>query len=130
VQAIPGSLPEDIADSLAGWATHYLVLAVVGVSSPAVTPALAPHGERFAAFFQERYDYDRITTCLRRDVLAWQRARTDQGLAPATVNNPLAPLCAYTTWVAAQPPTVFPLGDPAKGIRAYVPLTDCAYGAC
>src|SRR5215213_11825250 len=41
----------------------------------------------------------------------------DQGLAPATVNNHLASLSAFTTWVAAQAPTVFPVGDPAKGVR-------------
>ena len=56
-------------------------------------------------------------TCLRRDVLAWQQALVEQGLAPATVNNHLASLSAFTTWVAAQAPTVFPVGDPAKGIR-------------
>ena len=117
VQTIPGGLPEDVPDSLAAWATRYLALAVVGVRSDAVTQKLTLHLDRFVAFFVESYGHNRISTCLRRDVLAWQRALIDQGLAPATVNNHLASLSAFTTWVAAQAPTVFPVGDPAKGVR-------------
>jgi integrase len=117
VQAVPGGLSEDVPDSLAAWATRYLALAVVGVRSPAVTQKIALHLDRFIAFFQECYGHDRIGTCLRRDVLAWQRALTDHGLAPATVNNHLASLSAFTTWVAVQAPDIFPVGDPAKGIR-------------
>jgi integrase len=117
VQAVPGGLPEDVPDALAAWATRYLALAVVGVRSPAVTQKIALHLDRFIAFFIASYGHDRISTCLRRDALAWQRALTEQGLAPATVNNHLASLSAFTTWVAAQAPAVFPVGDPAKGIR-------------
>jgi integrase len=117
VQAVPGGLPADVPDSLTAWATRYLALAVVGVRSPAVTQKLALHLDRFVGFFQEGYGHDRLSTCLRRDVLAWQRALAEQGLAPATVNNHLASLSAFTTWVAAQAPDVFPVGDPAKGIR-------------
>src|SRR5215207_7504739 len=117
VQAVPGGLSEDVPDSLAAWATRYLALAVVGVRSPAVTQKIALHLDRFVAFFIEAYGHDRISTCLRRDVLAWQKALVDQGLAPATINNHLASLSAFTTWVAVQAPTVFPVGDPAKGIR-------------
>src|SRR5215207_381113 len=117
VQAVPGGLPDDVPDSLAAWATRYLALAVVGVRSSAVTQKIALHLDRFLAFFIASYGHDRISTCLRRDVLAWQRALVEQGLAPATVNNHLASLSAFTTWVAAQAPHVFPVGDPAKGIR-------------
>src|SRR5688500_17967714 len=117
VQAIPGGLPADVPDSLAAWATRYLALAVVGVRSPAVTQKIALHLDRFVAFFIESYGHDRIATCLRRDVLVWQRHLVDQGLAPATVNNHLASPSAFTTWVAVQAPTVFAVGDPAKGVR-------------
>ncbi|MDQ3549312.1 MAG: site-specific recombinase, partial [Chloroflexota bacterium] len=74
------------------------------------------HLDRFVGFFIASYGHDRITTCLKRDVVAWQRALVDGGLAPATVNNSLASLSAFTTWVAAQAPSVFPVGDPAKGV--------------
>jgi hypothetical protein len=77
VQAVPGGLPEDVADSLAAWATRYLALAVVGVRSPAVAQKIALHLDRFVGFFQASYGHDRIGTCLRRDVLAWQRALVD-----------------------------------------------------
>src|SRR4029450_3402171 len=92
VQAIPGGLPADVPDSLAAWATRYLALAVVGVRSPAVTQKIALHLDRFVGFFQEGYGHDHISACLRRDVLAWQRALVEQGLAPATINNHLASL--------------------------------------
>src|SRR5215204_6104542 len=104
VRAVPGGLPADVPDSLAAWATRYLALAVVGVRSPAVTQKIALHLDRFITSFIESYGHDRIGTCLRRDVLAWQRALTDHGLAPATVNNHLASLSAFTTWVAVQAP--------------------------
>ncbi len=117
VQALPGGLAEEVPDSLAAWATRYLTLAVVGVRSPAVTQKIVLHLNRFVGFFLERYGHDRMSTCLRRDVLAWQQQLVTDGLAPATVNNHLASLSAFTTWVAAQAPTFFAVGDPAKGVR-------------
>jgi hypothetical protein len=35
----------------------------------------------FVGFFLENYDHDRISACLRRDVLAWQKAMVEQRLA-------------------------------------------------
>jgi len=116
VQALPGGLAPELPDSLAAWATRYLALAVVGVRSPAVAQKIALHLDRFVGFFVAGYGHDRLTACLKRDVVAWQRALLDQGLAPATVNNHLASLSGCTSWVAAQAPALFPLGDPAKGI--------------
>src|SRR5688500_1568261 len=106
VQAIPGVLPADVADSLAAWATRFLALAVVGVRSDEVTKKIALHLDRFITFFLESYGHDRISTCLRRDVLAWQQQLVKDGLAPATINNHLAAVSAFTTWVAVQAPTV------------------------
>jgi integrase len=117
VRAIPGGLPADVPDSLAAWATRYLALAVVGVRSEEVTKKIALHLDRFVSFSMESYGHDRISTCLRRDVLAWQKSLVEDGLAPATINNHLASLSAFTTWVAVQAPSVFPVGDPAKGVR-------------
>ena len=77
---------------------------------------IALHLERFASFYKEGYGHERISTVLRRDVVAWQQALVAQGLAPATVNNHLASLSAFTTWVHAQAPRLFPVGDPAKGV--------------
>jgi integrase len=116
VTAVPTGLSEDLPDSFAEWAARYLTLAVIGVRSPEVTHKIARHLDRFVGCFVESYGHDRITTCLKRDVVAWQRSLVAQGLAPATVNNHLASLSGFTTWVAAHAPQVFPLGDPAKGI--------------
>ena len=49
-------------------------------------------------------------------MLAATRALKEQGFAPATTNNHLASLSGFTTWVHAQSPRLFPVGDPAKGI--------------
>jgi integrase len=81
-----------------------------------VARKIALHLQRFASFYREAYGHERVSTCLRRDVLAWQRELISQGLAPATVNNHLASLSSFTTWVHAQAPRRFPIGDPAKGI--------------
>lgn len=107
-----------LPDSLAAWIRHYTQCAITGVRSPAVAQKIALHLDRFLAFFTHTYGHDRISTCLRRDVLAWQTALQTAGLAPATVNNHLASLSAFSTWVHAQVPRLFPLGDPAKGIGA------------
>lgn len=105
-----------VPDSLAAWLGRYQHLAVAGVRSAAVAAKIALHLARFVDFFAAAYGHDRASTCLRRDVLAWQTALRAQGLAPATVNNHLASLSACTTWVHAQVPRLFPAGDPAKGI--------------
>jgi integrase len=95
---------------------HYLRLAVTGVRSEAVADKIALHLQRFLSFFSDRYGHDRLSACLKRDVVAWQQRLRGEGLAPATVNNHLASLSGFTTWVTAQAPHVFPLGDPAKGV--------------
>jgi integrase len=110
-----GAAP-DTVESLVAWVTRYLTLAVVGVRSEEVADKIALHLERFRTFYTEAYGHEQIRNVLKRDVLAWQRALSDDGLAPATVNNHLASLSGFTTWVHAQAPHLFAVGDPAKGI--------------
>jgi len=105
-----------LADSLESWITSYLTMAVTGVRSRAVADKITLHLNRFQHFFLEAYGHDRISTCLKRDVIAWQQALQRQGLAPATINNHLASLSAFTTWVQAHDLHVFAMGDPAKGV--------------
>jgi integrase len=107
----------EAADSLSTWVDRYLELAVVGVRSRTVAEKAALHLGRFVEFFEEAYGHDRISTVVRRDVQGWQQSLVDGGLAPSTVNNHLASLSAFTTWVEAQEPGLFPAGDPAKGIE-------------
>lgn len=112
------ALVNGVPDSLTAWSEHYLALAVRGVRSAGVIDKIRLHLARFASFFMQRYGHDRLSACVRRDVAAWQTALREQGLAPATINNHLASLSAFTTWVQAQAPGLFPVGDPAKGIGA------------
>lgn len=103
-------------DGFSAWMEHYQHLAVAGIRSQAVAQKIALHLTRFQTFFAACYGHERISTCLRRDVLAWQASLQAQGLAASTVNNHLASLSAFTTWVHAQNPQLFPVSDPAKGI--------------
>jgi integrase len=105
-----------LSDSCTDWMAAYLRLTVDGVRSAGVAQKIALHLQRFQTFFTQAYGHERLSTCVRRDVVAWQQALLDQGLAPATVNNHLASLSAFTTWVHAQAPDLFPAGDPTKGI--------------
>lgn len=107
---------EEVPDSLAEWIGRYEILAVAGVRSEAVARKIYLHLERFLDHFVAAYGHDRISACLRRDVATWQRSMIDGGLAPATVNNHVASLSAFTSWVMAQAPDAFPAGDPTKGI--------------
>jgi len=105
-----------IPDSLEAWIAHYLQYAVLGVRSAGVTQKIALHLSRFQAFYLAAYGHDRISTCLKRDVVAWQQHLEAQGLAHATINNHLASLSAFTTWVSSQNDELFPAGDPTKGV--------------
>lgn len=107
----------EVPDSLPAWVSRYLELAVAGVRSRTVAEKAALHLGRFVEFFKEAYGQDRVSTVVRRDVQAWQHSLVDGGLAPSTVNNHMASLSAFTTWVDAQAPELFPAGDPAKGVK-------------
>jgi integrase len=115
VALVPDTAPATI-DSLTTWSERYRQLAVAGVRSEEVAKKIALQLGRFLAFYRDAYGHDRASTCLKRDVVAWQQQLVDQGLAPATVNNHLAALSAFTSWVSTHAPRLFPLGDPAKGI--------------
>lgn len=105
-----------LPDSLEAWTLRYLQLVVQGVRSPAITQKIALHLTRFREAFATTYGHDRMSVVLQRDVRQWQDRLVSEGLAASTVNNHMASLSAFTTWVHAQSPHLFPLGDPAKGI--------------
>src|SRR5574341_2744 len=108
---------ELLPDSLSAWMHRYQQMAVRGVRSQAVAQIIARHLDHFAGFFQTAYGHDRISACLKRDVLAWRGYLRDElGFAPSTVNSYVASLSAFATWVAVQDPHVFPEGDPTNGI--------------
>lgn len=104
------------SDSLVAWSIHYQQVAVVGIRSSAVAQKIALHLDRFCAFFADRYGHDRISICVQRDVQAWLVSLQAQEFAPATINNHLASLSTFATWVATQSPDLFPLGNPTRGI--------------
>jgi site-specific recombinase XerD len=103
-------------DSLQAWIDHYLNMAVRGVRSELVTRKIMLHLTRFQEFFEQRYRQELISSCVKRDVVAWQQSLIHQGLASATINHHLASLSSFATWVCNQDDQVFAMGDPTKGI--------------
>ena len=79
--------------------------------SPEVAAKIDLHLDRFRAFFVDVYGHERISTVGRRDVIDWQRDLAEK-LAPATVNNHVASLSGFTTWVSVQAPGLFATGNP------------------
>ncbi len=107
--------PEKHPDSLTYWIQKYRELAVNGIRSEAVGKKITLHLNRFLSFFKDTYGHDRVSTCLRRDALAWQAALSKR-YAASTVNNHMASVSGFTTWVQTQDPSLFPAGDPMRGI--------------
>ena len=103
-------------DSLREWIDYYLQMAVAGIRSEAVSHKIQFHLNRFQAFFEERYGQENISSYVKRDVLAWREHLRSEGLAAATINNHMASLSGFATWVQAQHATAFVTGDPTKGI--------------
>lgn len=104
------------SDSLLAWAERYQALAVRGVRSDDVAAKIELHLGRFVTFFTDAYGHDRTSACLPRDVVGWRRALVVGGFAPATINNHLASLGGFTSWVSAQAPGLFANGNPAAGV--------------
>ena len=96
--------------------TTYLSLAIHDVRSKNIAKKIELHLFRFRTFFLDRYGQDNISTCLQRDVLAWQNHLVAGGMAPSTVNNHLASLSSFTSWLMSHDRRYLPSGDPAKGI--------------
>lgn len=96
--------------------TTYLSLAICDVRSKNVGKKIELHLNRFRTFYQSRYGHDKVSTCLKRDVTAWQNELIAEGLAPSTVNNHLASLSAFTTWLMSHDRRFLPSGDPTKGV--------------
>lgn len=117
-------MSQTLSDSLQKWITYYLQMAVQGVRAEAVAQKIHLHLHRFQSFFEARYGQEHISSCVKRDVLAWGQHLEKQGLAASTINNHLASLSAFATWVQTQDASVFPMGDPTKGIgeRSLPPL--------
>lgn len=104
------------SDSLQDWIDYYLKMAVDGLRSEEVRQKIQLHLNRFQAFFGARYGQEAISSCVKRDVIAWQKYLQTQELAASTINNHLASLSGFTTWVYTQDKTVFVMGDPSKGV--------------
>ena len=126
-----------LPDAFSAWIDLYLALVVQGVRNREIAQKIELHLLRFADFFQQRYGHERLSLCLKRDVSAWMDALEAEeaggeedapAFAPATVNNHLASLSGFTSWVHAQRPDLFAMGNPTAGVKerplpALVPRT-------
>lgn len=112
-------------DSFAAWIDVYLDMAVTGVRSPAVTQKIKLHLTRFRTWYVGRYGQDRLSFCLKSDVTAWLETLKQESkvegeehppLSNATINNHLAILSGFCTWVERQRPRTFQMGNPCSGV--------------
>lgn len=112
-------------DSFEAWIEIYLEMAVIGERSLAITNKIKLHLFRFRAWYTRRYGQDRLSLCLKSDVLAWLETLKQEStvaeeahppLSHATINNHLAILSGFCTWVERQRPHIFQLGNPCRGI--------------
>lgn len=87
-----------------------------GVRSEEVKQKIQLHLHHFQVFFEERYGQGAISSCVKRDVVAWQKHLQAQELAAATINNHLASLSGFATWVDTLDKTAFVMGNPTGGI--------------
>jgi integrase len=105
-------------DSLHSWMDCYLDLLIRPIRDEDITAKIARHLARFYRFFYDRYGHDHISSCLKRDVVAWQTyLAEDLAMAPATVNNHVASLSGFMRWVDEQDEHRFPAGNPCKGMN-------------
>lgn len=104
-------------DSFKDWAIFYLNMAVKG--RYADPQKIELHLNRFCSYIVEQYGHDRITTLTHRDVKGWRDDLYDKGdgYMPSTVNGHLDSLSAFFTWTMDKASHLFPLGDPAKGVK-------------
>lgn len=107
------------SDSLREWMTNYLQMAVAGVRTEEVSRKIKLHLHRFQTFFEARYGQEHISSCVKRDVVAWQQYLQAQELAASTINSHLASLSAFATWAQTQSASIFTMGDPTKGIGEF-----------
>lgn len=103
-------------DSLRAWQKQYMQSAVCDGRSDAVARKITLHLNRFITQFEAVYGHDRISIWVQRDVVRWQQALEDRGLAAATINNHLASLSGFASWVHTQSSQTFAMGDPTKGV--------------
>jgi hypothetical protein len=68
--AVTGPTGVTTPDTLTVWVDRYQRFAVAGVRSPAVARKITLQLGRFLQFFRDAYGHDRLSACLRRDVVA------------------------------------------------------------
>ena len=71
---------------------YYPPMAVAGFHSESVTHKVEFHLNRFQAFFEARYGQENISSCVKRDVLAWREHLRSEDVAASTINNHMASL--------------------------------------
>ena len=115
-----------LPDELFAWIVCYLQLAVPGSRNDDGFKKIVLQLGRFAEFFTTRYRDGRISICRQVDVEDWldEELAEHCAFAPATINSHLNTLSRFCSWVYAQRPTLFILGNPVSCVkeRAHPPI--------
>lgn len=107
---------EAVTDSFSFWIDFYMRMAINDVKSKEVAKKIKLYLERFRKFFIDSYGHERISICKKRDVLLWRNKLLEEGKAHSTINNHMASLSGFTSWVCSHSSEAFQNGNPCKGI--------------
>ncbi|KNY27677.1 tyrosine-type recombinase/integrase [Pseudobacteroides cellulosolvens] len=108
--------PQIVRDSIEFWMEYYLQMTIIGVRSEGIEKKIRMHLGRFNNYFVNIYGHDRISACVKRDVLEWQISMKESDLAHSTINNHLAHLSGFFSWVETKSPGTLAAGNPCKGV--------------
>lgn len=108
--------PQFESENITFWIEQYLDIVIKEVRSKEVEQKIRLHLYRFQGFFLELYGHERISACIKRDIVGWQTHLVNSNLAPATINNHLASLSGFTSWVRSLVPELLSNDDPCRGV--------------
>jgi integrase len=110
---------QHLPDNLSVWIACYLRLAVPGSRNEDGFKKVVLQLGRFEEFFRQRYRDERLSICRPIDVEAWLDEELEErcAFAPATINSHLATLSRFCSWVHAQRPDLFALGNPTSRLK-------------
>ena len=116
------SIKPTVTDSLRAWIVRYQQVAVQGIRSQAVAQKIALASRAFCGLSLNRHTV-MIGSQPVSSVMWWpgNNSCRFKGWHQQTVNNHMASLSTFATWVQAQAPITFPVGDPTKGIGELPP---------
>jgi len=74
------------------------------------------HLKRFKDYYTEIYNNKKLSVCIKRDINGFQKKLLETGLSGSTVNNHIASISGFMSFIHTRYPDLFQKGLPTKGI--------------